>query len=80
MMHTMCEEFHYVYFLFHDESEDLRILNSLEDKIEKFVIDKMWDDFNVFIRFFDPKEARHLKTEDLNLLVSFSFPISPYSK
>ena len=28
IMHTLCEEFHYVYLLFHDESKDQRVANS----------------------------------------------------
>jgi hypothetical protein len=51
IMHTLCEEFHYVYFLFHDESEDRKIDKSLNNERESFIIDKMWKDFNVFIKF-----------------------------
>ena len=54
IMHTLCEEFHYVYFLFHDESEGKRIWNSRDNKAEKNIIDKMWQEFNVFIRFCKP--------------------------
>ncbi|MFC2104783.1 hypothetical protein ACFLS4_05480 [Bacteroidota bacterium] len=51
IMHTLCEDFHYVYYLFHDESEDKRIENSIKEKTESSIINKMWEDFNVFIRF-----------------------------
>jgi len=54
IIHTLCEEFHYVYFLFHDESEDERILKSVGNEVEGFIIDKIWKEFNVFIRFVDP--------------------------
>ena len=51
IMHTLSEDFHYVYFLFHDESKDKRIEKSINDEVESFVIDKMWKDFNVLIKF-----------------------------
>ncbi len=51
IMHTLCEEFHYVYFLFHDESKDKRVAKSICKNREKFIIDKMWNDFNTYINF-----------------------------
>jgi hypothetical protein len=51
IMHTLCEEFHYVYYLFHDETEDKRIEKSKTNDRELFIIDKMWNDFNVLIKF-----------------------------
>lgn len=51
IMHTLSEDFHYVYYLFHDESKDKRIEGSIGDEIEALVLEKMWHDFNVFIRF-----------------------------
>lgn len=51
IMHTLCEEFHYVYYLFHDENKDKRIEESRKDDRESFIIDKMWHDFNVLIKF-----------------------------
>jgi hypothetical protein len=51
MMHTMTEDFHYVYYLFHDESNDKRIENSSTNEKEKVILEKMWSDFNVFIKF-----------------------------
>jgi len=51
IMHTLCEEFHYVYYLFHDQSKDKRIEQSIKNSREIFIIDKMWNLFNVFIKF-----------------------------
>lgn len=51
IMHTLCEEFHYVYYLFHDENKDKRIEKSLQREKESFIIGKMWQDFNVLIKF-----------------------------
>jgi len=51
IMHTLSEDFHYVYYLFHDESKDKRIEKSIKNEVESFVIDKMWKDFNVLIKF-----------------------------
>ena len=50
-MHTMTEEFYYVYFLFHDESKDKRIDASIKKEKEKCILEKMWSDFNVFVKF-----------------------------
>ena len=50
-MHTMTEDFHYVYYLFHDESKDKKIEKSINNEREISIINKMWADFNVFIRF-----------------------------
>jgi hypothetical protein len=54
IMHTLCEEFHYVYFLFHDESKDKRIGKSVGNKVEKFITKKVWQEFNVFVRIVAP--------------------------
>ena len=51
MMHTLCEEFHYVYFLFHDQSKNKRIERSQEDERETIILKKMWSEFNVMVRF-----------------------------
>ncbi len=51
IMHTICGDFEYVYFLFHDENKDKKIENSIENKTEKSVIEKMWREFNVFVKF-----------------------------
>ena len=51
LMHTLCEEFHYVYYLFHDENKDKRIEKSIKKDKESYIINKMWSDFNVMIKF-----------------------------
>ncbi|MCK5245005.1 MAG: hypothetical protein KAJ90_07020 [Desulfobacterales bacterium] len=51
IMHTMTEDFHYVYYLFHDESKDKRIEKSIVNEKEKSILERMWSEFNVFIRF-----------------------------
>jgi hypothetical protein len=51
IMHTLCEDFHYVYYLFHDQNKDKRIQKSVSNKTESFIVEKMWKDFNVFIGF-----------------------------
>jgi hypothetical protein len=54
IMHTLCEEYDYVYFLFHDESDDKKICKSICNKLEKSVLEKMWQDFNVYMKFVEP--------------------------
>ncbi len=51
MMHTLCEEFEFVYLLFHDQSNKKKIQSSLKNEREKFIIDKMWSDYNILIKF-----------------------------
>lgn len=51
LMHTLCEEFHYVYYLFHDESRDKCIEKSIHRDKESYIINKMWTYFNVMIKF-----------------------------
>ena len=51
IMHTLSEDFHFVYYLFHDESKDKRIEKSIKGEKESFIIKRMWDDFNVLIKF-----------------------------
>jgi len=51
IMHTMTEDFHYVYYLFHDESKDKKIEKSITEEKEIAILDKMWSDFNVFVKF-----------------------------
>ena len=51
LMHTMTEDFHYVYYLFHDESKEKKIESSITNHKEKLIFDRMWSEFNVFIRF-----------------------------
>lgn len=50
IMHTMTEDFHYVYYLFHDESKDKRIMKSLKNTKEKAILERMWREFNVLIK------------------------------
>ena len=51
IMHTLCGDFDFVYYLFHDQSKNKRIQNSIKDPTEATIIEKMWQDFNVYIRF-----------------------------
>lgn len=51
IMHTLSEDFDFVYYLFHDESKDKRIEGSIKDETESLVLKKMLDDFNVLIKF-----------------------------
>ena len=51
LMHTMTEDFHYVYYLFHDESKNKRIESSITKAKEKKILEKMWADFNLYIKF-----------------------------
>lgn len=51
IMHTLSEDFDYVYYLFHDESKEKKIEKSSINLTEKSVVSKMWSEFNVFIRF-----------------------------
>lgn len=50
IMHTMTEDFHYVYYLFHDESNDKRIEKSMLNEKEGSILNKLWTDFNVLIK------------------------------
>ncbi len=47
LIHTLGGEFDFVYFLFQDESKDKQILKSLNNKKEKLLIERFWNDFNV---------------------------------
>ncbi len=51
MMHTLTGDFDYVYVLFHDENKDKRIQNSQNDSTERMIIDKVWKEFNVYLKF-----------------------------
>ena len=51
IIHTMTDDFHYVYYLFHDESKDKRIEKSIKRDTESGIIERMWSEFNVYIRF-----------------------------
>ncbi len=51
MLHTLSGEFDFSYCLFHDQSKDKRIEKSLKNNLEKKVIENVWKNFNVFLRF-----------------------------
>ena len=51
IMHTLCGDFDFVYYLFHDESKDKRIQSSIGGQTEKATIERMWREFNVLIKF-----------------------------
>ena len=51
IMHTLSGEFHFVYYLFHDESPDKQIEKSITNPMESFIIEKVKNDFNVYIKF-----------------------------
>jgi len=50
LMHTMSKDFNFVYFLFQDENKDKKIAKSILNKKEKRIIEKVWNDFNVFVK------------------------------
>lgn len=51
MMHTLCGDFDFAYFLFHDESDGKRVERSISRKSEAEILQTMWQDFNVLIKF-----------------------------
>jgi hypothetical protein len=51
IMHTLSGDFHYVYYLFHDQNSDKKIKHSLTNENEKKVINMIWRDFNVYMKF-----------------------------
>jgi hypothetical protein len=51
MMHTLCGEFDYVYFLFQDESKEQKILNSIVKSPESEIIKGVWENYNVCVGF-----------------------------
>jgi len=52
LMHTLSEDFHYVYLLFHDQNKDKRIEESVNNEgRELYVINRMWKDNNVMVKF-----------------------------
>ena len=50
IVHTLSGEYDYVYLLLCDQNSDKRIAHSVQQELEKSIIDRMWQDFNVFIR------------------------------
>ena len=51
IVHTLSEEFDFVYCLFHDESKGKKIKKSIGNDAESRVISRMRDDFNLYLRF-----------------------------
>jgi len=51
IMHTLSGDFDYIYYLFHDESKDKTIENSLINSIERGIIEKLYNEFNVYLKF-----------------------------
>ena len=51
VMHTLGGEFDFVYCLIHDESQEKNILNSSNNDKEKMMINKIWEDYNIWIKF-----------------------------
>ena len=50
-MHTLSGDFDFVYYLFHDESKGKRIERSAKSGTEAAIIERMWQEFNVLIKF-----------------------------
>ena len=48
-MHTLSGEFDFVYLLIHDENKNKKIRDSIKNKVELYILNKMKTDFNVFI-------------------------------
>lgn len=48
-IHTLSGEFDFSYILFHDESPDKKIRNSMNNPTEKAILDLMLKNFNVFV-------------------------------
>jgi len=58
IMYTISGDFHYVYYLFQDESNNHEIYNSYETgSKEKKVLNLIWNNFNVFLKVLDPKKT-----------------------
>lgn len=51
IMHTLSEDFDFVYFLFHDQNKNKRIEKSIHQEAEKTVLKRVWDDYNVSTNF-----------------------------
>ena len=51
IVHTLSDEFDFVYCLFHDESKGKKIKKSVGNNAENAVINRMRDDFNLYLRF-----------------------------
>lgn len=51
MIHTLCGDFDFVYYLFHDQSPEKKIQKSIDGKIEADILRLAWEAFNVFVKF-----------------------------
>lgn len=51
IMHTLGGDFDFVYLLFHDQNKDKRIKRSVIQQSEKLVLKRVWNDYNVLLRF-----------------------------
>ena len=51
IIHTMSKNFDYVYIVFHDQNKDKKIKISTKFEIEQTIVEKIWNDFNVCIKF-----------------------------
>ena len=51
IIHTVSSNFDYVYVLFHDENKDKKIEKSLNNNNEKTILKKIWNEFNVYVKF-----------------------------
>ena len=51
IMHTLGGEFDFVYCLIHDENNDKKILKSIDNENERRILKKLWDDYNVYMKF-----------------------------
>ena len=49
--YSLSEDFDYVYVLFHDENKDKRIEKSISNKNESNILKKIWNEFNVYVKF-----------------------------
>ncbi len=51
IVHTLSDEFDFVYCLFQDESEGKKITKSVGNDAENAIITRMRDEFNLYLRF-----------------------------
>ena len=51
VIHTLSGDFDYVYILFHDENKNKKIQKSINNKKEQHITHKMWQDYNVCLKF-----------------------------
>ena len=51
LLHTLGEEFDFVYCLFQDETKDKRIVKSVKNDKEKNIIQMLWEGYNIYMKF-----------------------------